>query len=178
MSQAPHGSFFIVSKTPTSDGKLLAITYNGVNSALTWILAPYDTSSQTVSPKNNPTLVTGTDGRNSTIRSLSSAGHNWVIKLSRTLGTGLVNTWHINKAAVGESIAKGPGPHSMQEPQGHPDAELIEAFETVECERVQTESGQTIDPVLELDGNEVLEGRIYDFDELVVVTKGSLPVVW
>jgi len=35
MSQAPNGSFFIVNKTPTSDGKLLAITYNGVNGALT-----------------------------------------------------------------------------------------------------------------------------------------------
>ena len=35
MSLAPNGSFFIVSKTPTSDGKLLAVTYNGVNGALT-----------------------------------------------------------------------------------------------------------------------------------------------
>ncbi|KAI9459755.1 hypothetical protein HD554DRAFT_2330888 [Boletus coccyginus] len=121
MSQAPNGSFFIVSKTPTSDGKLLAITYNGVNSALTWILAPYNTSSQTVSPKNDPILVAGTEGSNFTVKSLSSGVHNWVIKLSGTLGVftiidgGLVNTWYINKAAVGESIAKGPGSHSVQE---------------------------------------------------------------
>jgi len=51
-----------------------------------WILAPYDTSTQTISPKNDPVLVAGTEGSNFTVKSLSSGRHNWIIKLSGALG--------------------------------------------------------------------------------------------
>ncbi|KAF8547971.1 hypothetical protein OG21DRAFT_1516787 [Imleria badia] len=123
MSEAPNLNFFIVSKTTTADGKLLAATYNGSGGVVTvtefanldsqvWVLAPYDATSQTISPKNASDLVAGTDGNN-IVKALSSANrHNWFVK--GTLGTyiivdvGNVNYWYINEAVVGQSIAKSP----------------------------------------------------------------------
>jgi hypothetical protein len=35
MSQVPNANFFIVNKTPTSDGTLLAATYTGEGDAVT-----------------------------------------------------------------------------------------------------------------------------------------------
>ncbi|KAF8122145.1 hypothetical protein EV363DRAFT_1557947 [Boletus edulis] len=65
-------------------------------------------------------------------------------------------------------------------PESITDAELIEAFETVNHATVDldvdSESGQMIDPDLVIDGNEVLEGLVYDFKELEAVTKGSVPI--
>ncbi|KAF8124226.1 hypothetical protein EV363DRAFT_1178301, partial [Boletus edulis] len=64
-------------------------------------------------------------------------------------------------------------------PESITDAELIEAFKTVNHVTVDLdvdlESGQMVDPDLVIDGNEVLEGLVYDFKELEAVTKGSVP---
>ena len=54
---------------------------------------------------------------------------------------------------------------------------IVEAFGAIEREKadMQRESGLILDLEIELDGNEVLEGKVYDWSELEAVDKGTKP---
>ncbi|KAF9230422.1 hypothetical protein BU15DRAFT_83642 [Melanogaster broomeanus] len=59
-------------------------------------------------------------------------------------------------------------------PEAVTDEELAEAFDAVDREKagMAGEVSSVLDPDIELDGSEVLEGRVYDWNELEVVNKG------
>jgi hypothetical protein len=60
---------------------------NLVDCCMQWILASYDATTQTISPKNASSLVAGTDGNN-ILKALSSANrHNWILQPGGTLGS-------------------------------------------------------------------------------------------
>ncbi|KIK79282.1 hypothetical protein PAXRUDRAFT_16410 [Paxillus rubicundulus Ve08.2h10] len=68
---------------------------------------------------------------------------------------------------------------SLSGPEAITDEELTEAFDAIDHEKVeahQAEVMRTVDPDLELDGNEVLEGKVCDWKELEVVNKGTMPM--
>ncbi|KAI6042900.1 hypothetical protein EDC04DRAFT_2878284 [Pisolithus marmoratus] len=62
-------------------------------------------------------------------------------------------------------------------PESITDEELMEAFDRLAQENAEgVQSGASLtDPDVELDGNEVLEGQIYDFKELEAIDKGKKP---
>ena len=55
---------------------------------------------------------------------------------------------------------------------------IVEAFGAIEHEKadIQRESSLILDLEIELDGNEVLEGKVYDWSELEAVDKGTKPM--
>ncbi|KIO00922.1 hypothetical protein M404DRAFT_29124 [Pisolithus tinctorius Marx 270] len=55
------------------------------------------------------------------------------------------------------------------------DEELVEAFENLDCLNHMEEISGALDPRMEIDGNEVLEGQVYSWDELEIVDKGIIP---
>ncbi|KAI9567595.1 hypothetical protein HD554DRAFT_2108490 [Boletus coccyginus] len=132
MSYPPNGNYFLVNKTTTSDGTLLAVTFNGVANPLivtefdnldtqVWTLATYGAGpTQVISPLNNSSLVVGTDGTNYVLKALQSSGrHNWTIK--GTLGiytiedlSGLGNRWFIKNAVEGEDMVKGTSTSNVE----------------------------------------------------------------
>ncbi|KAF8837240.1 hypothetical protein BDN67DRAFT_1014046 [Paxillus ammoniavirescens] len=68
---------------------------------------------------------------------------------------------------------------SLSGPEAITDEELVEAFDAIDHEKAeahQAEVMSTVDPDLELDGNEVLKGKVYDWKELQVVNKGTMPM--
>ncbi|KIK81074.1 hypothetical protein PAXRUDRAFT_15439 [Paxillus rubicundulus Ve08.2h10] len=65
-------------------------------------------------------------------------------------------------------------------PEAITDEELAEAFDVIDHEKVDSgmlsagEVRSMLDPDIELDGSEVLEGRVYDRNELEVVNRGTI----
>ncbi|KIJ05662.1 hypothetical protein PAXINDRAFT_164749 [Paxillus involutus ATCC 200175] len=67
---------------------------------------------------------------------------------------------------------------SLSGPEAITDEELAEAFDAIDREKAEAHQAEVmtaVDPDLELDGNEVLEGKMYDWKELEVVNKGTMP---
>ncbi|KIK94709.1 hypothetical protein PAXRUDRAFT_142293 [Paxillus rubicundulus Ve08.2h10] len=62
-------------------------------------------------------------------------------------------------------------------PEAIMDKELEEAFGVIDCEKgdAQANTANMLDLNIELDGNAVLEGEVYDWKELEVVDKGTTP---
>ncbi|KIJ58748.1 hypothetical protein HYDPIDRAFT_33861 [Hydnomerulius pinastri MD-312] len=62
-------------------------------------------------------------------------------------------------------------------PDAITDEELQEAFGVIDREKdgAQADITRVLDPDIELDGNEVLEGEVYDWKELEVIDKGAAP---
>ncbi|KIK75079.1 hypothetical protein PAXRUDRAFT_173872, partial [Paxillus rubicundulus Ve08.2h10] len=79
----------------------------------------------------------------------------------------------VSESGESEDVLAGPGAIT--------DKELAEAFDVIDREKVDSgmlsvgEVRSVLDPDIELDGSEVLEGRVYDWNELEVVNRGTIP---
>ncbi|KAN0101259.1 hypothetical protein V8E55_001243 [Tylopilus felleus] len=87
-------------------------------------------------------------------------------------------TWVPPLAAQSESDSDD----CLAGPEAVTDKELSSAFDALEREKQDLEtalpvssSGILVDPELELNGNEVLEGQVYSWDELDTINNGTQP---
>ncbi|KIK73968.1 hypothetical protein PAXRUDRAFT_177013 [Paxillus rubicundulus Ve08.2h10] len=70
---------------------------------------------------------------------------------------------------------------SLSGPEEITDEELAEAFDAIDHKKVeahQAEVTSAVDPDLKLDGNEVLEGKVYDWKVSYPMSCKSTPLLW